>query len=203
MDIAKIIERYGVYYHTIGKLSEFPLTRTVTIEELSVPRALIQRAYKEMKREKFDGNLIDYFCYLSTQYVIIGVKETLKGKLVKNVEEKDRLISQISAVLTLEANRHNVINLLRLYRKNPFYFQEAFIAHLEEDEYREVKSRLLMSAMIDYAWTELAMKQHSDIVIKGLVENEINDLLLKEYIDSVIGEVIEETSDESVVVGSQ
>lgn len=195
MDIAKVIEKYGVYYHPIRKLADFPLTHAVTIDDLAVARALIQRAYKEMKKEEFDSNLIDYLCYVSTQFVVIGAKEALEGKLSKKTDVKERLTTEISAVLTLEANRHNVMNLLRLHRKNPFYFQETFIGHFDEDEHLEVKSRLLMSALLDYAWTELVMKQHSDIVINGLVEREINDLALKEYVQTVINEVIEETSE--------
>jgi hypothetical protein len=200
MDVAKVIERYGVYYHTIRKLADFPLTHTVTIEELAIPRALLQRAYKEIKREGFNSNLIDYFCYVSTQFVIIGAKEALKDRMQTKADEKEGLTTELSAVLTLEANKHNVMNLLRLHRKNPFYFQEAFINHFEDDDYRELKERLLMGALLDYAWTELVMQQHSEIVINGLVEKELNELALKEYVETVLNEVIEETSGESADV---
>lgn len=195
MDAAKVIEKYGVYYHPIRKLSELPLTHTVTIEELTIPKALIQRAYKEMKKEEFDSNLIDYFSYVSTQVVIIGAKEALKDKLEKKTDETNRLITEVSAVLTLEANKHNVINLLRLYRKNPFYFQDAFIVYFGEEDQMEVHQRLLMSALLDYAWNDLVMKQNSGKIIGQMVDKEMNELALKEYVQTVINEVIEETSE--------
>jgi|GEM_PF-2080010 len=195
MDAAKVIEKYGVYYHPIRKLSELPLTHSVTIEELTVPRALIQRAYKEMKKEEFDSNLIDYFCYVSTQVVIIGAKEALKDKLAKKTDETERLIMETSAILTLEANRHNVVNLLRLYRRNPFYFQDAFISYFDEDKHAEVQQRLLISALLDYAWNDLVMRQHSDKILGPLIDKEMNELTLMEYVHSVIDQVIEETSE--------
>jgi len=101
-------------------------------------------------------------------------------------------------VLTLEANKHNVMNLLRLHRRNPFYFQEAFINHFEEDNYRQLHQRLLMGALLDYAWLELVMQQQSEIVIGGLVEEKLNELALFEYVDTVVNGVIEETSGEQV-----
>ena len=195
MDAAKFIEKYGVYYHAIRKLSEMPLTHTVTIEELAIPKALVQRAYKEMKKEEFDSNLIDYFCYVSTQVVVIGAKEALKDKLEQKGKKTDRLVTEISAVLTLEANRHNVINLLRLYRKNPFYFQDVFIGCFDEADYVEIHQRLLMSALLDYAWTDLVMKQNSDKILGLLIDKEMNELALKEYIRTVVNEVIEKTSE--------
>lgn len=199
MDAGKIIEKYGVYYHPIRKLADFPLTHAVTIEELTVPRALIQRAYKEIKKEEFDSTLIDYFCYVSTQFVIIGAKEAMDDKLARKTDDTEQLIAEISAVLTLEASKHNVINLLRLHRKNPFYFQEAFINCFDEDEHREIEARLLMSAMLDYAWYELVMLQHSDKIVGPLVEKEMNNLVLREYIQKVIEKVVEETPSKSVV----
>lgn len=60
---------YGNYLELIGS---FSLSKHLTLNDLGdtpEDKAVIQKCYRDMKKEKFDGTVIDYLCYISSKYI--------------------------------------------------------------------------------------------------------------------------------------
>ena len=66
-----LIKRYGKYLDIIEKLMKYPFDKIpTTIKELEIPSGLYQSAFKEMKEMNFDGAIVDYLCFITTENVL-------------------------------------------------------------------------------------------------------------------------------------
>jgi len=126
MDRKTIIEKYSYYYDILQKLGGYPLSSEVTImggeggERLNPSRGVIQAAYKEIKKYKFNGNLIDYLCWISTLYLLDMAKRNVsadKDPKAYYAKLYSRYIVRNYKSFTYDAN-----NLLRLFIKKPAYY---------------------------------------------------------------------------------
>jgi len=111
MESKKVLERYGYYLNSLEKIAKTDLLKTPTIESIGVGGSEVQRAYKEIKAEQFDGNIIDYLCLISLEFLLFQInpgKENLDAKQVA-----DRIVKS--------EWKNDVRNALRLFIKNPYY----------------------------------------------------------------------------------
>ena len=107
MDKKYLMNRYAHYYDYLQTLGKIPLTTTAVIEHLNPSRGLLQSCYKEIKEQKFNGNLIEYLCWISSLYLIDRAgNEDIAEYLSNNFES-----------LKEDAN-----NLLRLCSRRPELF---------------------------------------------------------------------------------
>jgi hypothetical protein len=135
MERKYILNRYAHYYEYLQILGKIPLTMTVVIEHLNPNRGLLQSCYKEIKEQNFNGNLIDYLCWISAQYLLdMAQKSIPDGRYIEYLKNNYASIKE-------DAN-----NLLRLANKRPELFIEwgdtRNLLMMWHDNYmNEIKSR--------------------------------------------------------------
>ena len=66
-------EKVNYYYNDFKKIADNPIWTKLTVKGLNISHKAIQRAYKEMKEEKFRGDIVDYLCYIILEYELVGV----------------------------------------------------------------------------------------------------------------------------------
>lgn len=134
MDKKFILNRYAHYYEYLRTLGKIPLNQSVTIESINPNRGLLQSCYKEistLKNEmgagKFDVNLIDYLCWISTQYIIDKAGNINLAVYVKN---------------NYDSIREDANNLLRLASRKPELFDDSreLILMWHDNYMKEIKS---------------------------------------------------------------
>lgn len=134
MDKKFILNRYAHYYEYLQTLGKMPLTQSVTIESINPNRGLLQSCYKEistlkneMGAEKFDVNLIDYLCWISSQYIIDKAGNVNLAVYVKN---------------NYDSIREDANNLLRLASRKPELFDDSreLILIWHDNYMKEIKS---------------------------------------------------------------
>lgn len=142
---------YGNYLELIGS---FSLSKHLTLNDLGdtpEDKAVIQKCYRDMKKGKFDGTVIDYLCYISSKYIFtlwynesdkdykkdedslifrafrdymayIVVPE-LKSEFNKNSNiDLDSTALWLLLLLISYENPIHTKNMLRLFKKNPGLF---------------------------------------------------------------------------------
>lgn len=131
---------YGNYLELIGS---FSLSKQLTLKDLGntdEDKAVIQKCYRDMKRIKFKGNVIDYLCSISTDYIINtwmsnwGNKEFYANakdyfKKIKGISNKKDFaefgpVYMLMFLLKCHENQTHSKNMLRLFNKNPQIFLE-------------------------------------------------------------------------------
>lgn len=111
METKTILERYSKYYDYLKILGKAPLSETPIIDRLKMAKGHIQHAYQEIRDDDFSGSLIDYLCWVSTQYIM---HMAAKRDRVEFVCE------------SLDDYPEEINNLLRLFIKNPSYILEGY-----------------------------------------------------------------------------
>jgi hypothetical protein len=99
---------YGYYFDTIQKLGEFPIHKTITLDDLKPSRGVVQAGYKEMKAYGFMGSLIDYLCYVSANY-LLELAEVSRMDITDFIDDKENFSKY----------KNEIHCLLRLVNKNP------------------------------------------------------------------------------------
>jgi hypothetical protein len=131
MERKKVLERYAYFYDAIKTLGEMNLFHTPTIDELNIPKSMVQTAYRDMKQFKFSGGVIDYLCYLSTLNIVYKNQDENKKRLIvreKVFTEKESVFFQSIANLFI-ALANDIIdgqNTIRLFNKDPEYLINSF-----------------------------------------------------------------------------
>jgi hypothetical protein len=129
VETKKILERYAYFYDALGKLGCFPLSVSPTIEELGIRKSMVQAAYRDMGELNFEDGVINYLCFISTNYILLewekGIikPERYKTKTNKPKDEKDVYLKVLMDILFKEAL--NSLNTTRLFFRNPNYFIES------------------------------------------------------------------------------
>lgn len=115
MEKGWVLKKYAYFYGAIEKLGGFE-TMDVTIADLQMPKGQMQTAYNDIAKTNFEsgcGSLIDYLCWVSTEYYLMGISEdTAKVNDIVNVMINDCLVRK-----TPEA-----INFIRLAHSNPMHY---------------------------------------------------------------------------------
>lgn len=111
MESKKVLERYGYYLEYLERIARIDLLKVPTIESIGLGGSVVQRAYKEMKAEQFDGNIIDYLCLISLEFLRFQInpgKENLDAR-----QAAERIIKS--------EWKSDIRNALRIFLKNPYY----------------------------------------------------------------------------------
>ncbi len=139
MNENKIKKLSHYYQEDIDKIAAHQIWEKVTVRGLNLSRKTIQRAYKEMKKENFRGDIIDYLCYICLREIIDSACVAYKAK------------ANIRAILNfllvyLILYRSQIISVCRLMLKDESYLDEAFEKHginKKDKVYIGIKERLL------------------------------------------------------------
>lgn len=141
LDEMTIHLRYSQYNAILIKLGNLKILEIPTIDDLTIAdiksgRSLISRAYKEVKGLSIDNkklpaktrklDITQYFCYISTGYLINSLKEfvlPLKEIAAPSLTEWAWVIIDNYRNSEIKNNKINTRNLLRLFDTySPFYF---------------------------------------------------------------------------------
>lgn len=127
MEQKEALDRYSHYYDYLQKLGKAALYSNVTIEYIEPSRGLIQSVYKEIKKHKFNGNLVDYLCWISMQYVLWQAKHSIKNL------HSSRQYAEI-IIKNFEMLQPDTLNLLRLFNKRPEYLFDWIYANDKDNK---------------------------------------------------------------------
>lgn len=111
MESRKVLERYGYYLEGLERIANTGLLKSPTIESIGASGSFVQKAYKEIKAEQFDGNIIDYLCVISLEFVLFQINPEKANLDAKEVAERIVKCSW----------KNDVRNTLRIFMKNPYY----------------------------------------------------------------------------------
>jgi len=116
MEKGEIITRYGIYYDLIHRIGDIMLWHNITLSDLrgNKAKALIQRAYKDTRKDKLDLDIVEYICYIATLYLVetANVKERTPENIAQYIVD-----NFLNAV-------HETRALLRLFNRKPEYFMD-------------------------------------------------------------------------------
>lgn len=117
MEEGKLFERYGYFSKQLKLLNNFNFHINPTLDELLLTKSMVQTAYRDMKEIKFDGTVVDYLCFIASEFFLrdwkISCENTFKEK---NTEKLLEILN--NKCRESEAAK----NMLRLFLKDPAYF---------------------------------------------------------------------------------
>lgn len=132
-------EKDFFYYEAwLELLGGFRLSKQLTMNDLgntAEDKAMIQKCYRDIKRDKFKGTVIDYLCSISADYILdIWVKKgddkefyaiakqhfkNFKGFSKKKDFTELMPVYMVMFLLICHENKTHARNLVRLFNKNP------------------------------------------------------------------------------------
>jgi len=136
MEKNTILEKHGYFLETAERIASFKLIKPITLEELKATRGVIQRGYREIKNDNFDGTLVDYICWISTLYLFDFLKKA-------DIKEPKTFYESIRPSLETE-----IRNLTRLLIKDEKYLSKAFEAVSLPDNQREFVNTFILSESV-------------------------------------------------------
>jgi len=123
-----ILDKFSKYYKVLQKLGKYPFEKIPTVREIDLPSGIYQRAFSEMKKEKFEGTIMDYFYSISLMYIMkiweddIWKKLEQEGRVLEDVPEKICIKDAVNSLIAVCLNKKNDSkNMARLVLKNPDY----------------------------------------------------------------------------------
>jgi len=128
-DVKKPLKRYEYYYPALEKLAKFRLDEHPQINELELPRGLLQTAYKETKK-LHEIEILDLFCNYSMFKVILDWEGTLAHYVFDLMRKKNGYNIDLEKHINITfkifrtamlLDKINGKNLLRLFQRNPLY----------------------------------------------------------------------------------
>ena len=147
------------------KLAKWPLHLRPTIEKLNLEHKVVQKFYREIKKNKIDTDLIEHLCLSSILFIlgtaqvagiITSENEFNKGKLHKLFEEnKDRWMMK---------------NTMRLAVMNPSLLLYCLNSYFYDEEVRE-----FFKELIDL-WAETVLDEEKSLNLKSINKaRQLND----------------------------
>lgn len=129
----KILSQFAYYSDYLMKLGSFDLSKQITIADFGISseaKAIFQKCYRDIKKEKFKGTSIDYLCFVSSNYIIyLWDKEsgiTRKNDISyiqfgNDKDEQKQLMSLrlINFLVICNKNKELARNMVRLFNINP------------------------------------------------------------------------------------
>ncbi len=103
MDIKSILQKYSRYYDILLILGKVSLEQKPSIKELKIKRALLGTIYTEKAVISDNLTVIDYLCWISTQFILFNLQYTNDIKAACKTHKED------------------CQNMLRLFWTNPQY----------------------------------------------------------------------------------
>lgn len=175
----EVFERYSYYYEEIKKLGSFGLLERVKFNDLSLPKGIVRKAYKDMHDLDFKGTIIDYLCWVSANYILHIVRleneySEIQYALAKNSEENFRLRIPKKIKPILRKHRADAINFLRITNNCPLEANKLI------DDYGVEKEKI-MSALLGFGADEMVGKN------KVLVEYSDENELVREQLEDAWG----------------
>lgn len=175
----EILERYSYYYEEIKKLGSFGLLERVKFNDLSLPKGIVRKAYKEMHDLDFKGTIIDYLCWVSANYILHIVRleneySEMQYGLAKNSEESFRLRIPKKIKPILRKHRVDAINFLRIINNCPVEAYKLIDNHGVEKE-------RMRNALLGFGADEMVGKN------KVLVEYSDENQLVRERLEDAWG----------------
>jgi hypothetical protein len=127
LEIAKTVY---CYVTDIFKIAAYPIWEKITVRGIRLSRGTIQRAYIEMKKIEFRGDIIDYLCYCCLNYAVSSSIISFKDLTAKeNVEMFRLFVNQRKKYLTV---------ICRLILKDETYFDDVLKQYkLDSGKYYE------------------------------------------------------------------
>jgi hypothetical protein len=150
MDKRKALERYLYYEIALNNLGNMPLFINPTIDELNIPKSMVQTAYRDIKEIKFQGGVIDYLCFISNNYVLIQWEDRVKyvifnekkgityggetGKSALKLSFLHDMFWTSFGSGSVLLKKEDCRNVIRLFFKSPDYFvkSEVFERFIKE-----------------------------------------------------------------------
>ena len=165
----EILERYSYYYEEIKKLGSFGLLERVKFNDLSLPKGIVRKAYKEMHDLDFKGTIIDYLCWVSANYILHIVRleneySEMQYGLAKNNEESYRLRIPKKIKPILRKHRVDAINFLRIINNCPVEAYKLI------DSYGVEKEKI-RNALLAFGASEIVGKNR--VLLEDSDENEL------------------------------
>lgn len=121
MEYRKTLRRESYFAEDIDKISNYKIWEKLTVRKLELSSKAIQKAYKEMKEWKFEGDIIDYLCYVCLEECIINVVEAYRA-----TNSIKKSLDFFETFLLVEKSQRVLIPTCRLLLKNESYLATAF-----------------------------------------------------------------------------
>lgn len=120
MKTEDIMLRWGTHYAAIKRIGGKPIYKTLQLSDLGenpddtkTMKSETQRCYIDMKKDKLEISVIDYLCWISSQYILdMAVKNASDKKYIEYIKKNNGSFKE-------EFN-----NLLRLASKKPELLKE-------------------------------------------------------------------------------
>lgn len=101
------------------KIASYNIWEKLTVRKLELSRKTVQKAYKEMKRFNFKGDIIDFICFDSLLEFVVNV--TLGYEILKSMKKTFEYLEAY-----LDIHKHITVPICRLLLKDESYLEEAF-----------------------------------------------------------------------------
>ena len=126
MDTNEIMSIYYQQAEILKKLGNIAIYKPVKLKDLDLNRAETLKGYRDAKTCGREGNLIDFFCWLSSFYIA----NTLVKIDINSFKNPD-VVPQFFRILFgpfKDTAGHNIINAIRLYIKDKNCLRDIMIA---------------------------------------------------------------------------
>ena len=118
------------YEHYLEHIGGISLAVPLILSDLGnkpEDKAVVQKCYRDLNKENFDGSILDYLCWISTQYVLVEIS--------KKIPEKNPLKYAEYVINNYKTFKSDIRNMLRLLNRKPEHFFNWF-GRVDMDCYR-------------------------------------------------------------------
>ncbi len=166
---------YGDYLELIGKISVYKQLTLKDLGNTADDKAVIQKCYRDIRKEKFKGTVIDYLCWISYRYLVniwqkeinafkkssffLSAGEHVKkfwvdpeivddphGKIEAfNLREKHLVTMKVAFLSLCKENETHSRNMIRLFNRNPLLIIES-----EGNDYMNLPKRGFILETFDF-----------------------------------------------------
>ena len=84
METIELLKKYTKFYNNLKKLGDYPLEEVPMLKKIGINPSLLQSCYQDIKElknndvePKFRGNILDYLCWISTNYILMEWEKRL------------------------------------------------------------------------------------------------------------------------------
>lgn len=94
MEKKELLQRYASHYEAIKRIGEFPISKALQLSDLGDSndmKALVQRCYKEIRKDDLDISIIDYLCRIATLYLMDMTSGNHREMLLKYSSHKEEV----------------------------------------------------------------------------------------------------------------
>jgi len=117
METKTILRRYADHYDAIKKIGSYPLSKQLQLSDLGdvkTLKAVSQKCYIDMKKDKYELSVIDYVCLISTWFIFNEAPEEDR--------KPEKFPKRIGVALIVRTEETR--NLLRLFNKRPEFLMD-------------------------------------------------------------------------------